>query len=156
MRVPITSITSLYPILPYKYFSLLKKFNVEENVTAMSFSHDGGTIIVTSETGRVMQLNLRGTDAPAQAATVDSAGGRIGGMALVPELSTVSHDWDSSFLKWPADLPQGIQHTPSSPPHSNRLPPQYAHDRLAPNQSATGRFTRWNSSEKTIYPQHWP
>ncbi|CAE6441955.1 unnamed protein product [Rhizoctonia solani] len=71
--------------------SLLKKFNVEENVTAMSFSHDGATIIVTSETGRVMQLNLRGTDAPGQVVTVDPAGGRIGGMALAPEPSTASN-----------------------------------------------------------------
>ncbi|CUA66780.1 Collagen alpha-2(I) chain [Rhizoctonia solani] len=71
--------------------SLLKKFNVEENVTAMSFSHDGATIIVTSETGRVMQLNLRGTDAPGQIVTVDPAGGRIGGMALAPEPSTASN-----------------------------------------------------------------
>ncbi|CAE6513797.1 unnamed protein product [Rhizoctonia solani] len=71
--------------------SLLKKFNVDENVTAMSFSHDGATIIVTSETGRVMQLNLRGTDAPGQAVTVDPVGGRIGGMALVAESSTASN-----------------------------------------------------------------
>ncbi|CAE6430104.1 unnamed protein product [Rhizoctonia solani] len=71
--------------------SLLKKFNVEENVTAMSFSHDGATIIVTSETGRVMQLNLRSTDAPGQTVTVDPAGGRIGGMALVAESSTSSN-----------------------------------------------------------------
>ncbi|CAE6419382.1 unnamed protein product [Rhizoctonia solani] len=70
---------------------LLKKFNVEENVTAMSFSHDGATIIVTSETGRVMQLNLRTTDAPGQAVTVDPAGGRIGGMALVTEPLTPSN-----------------------------------------------------------------
>ncbi|KAF8757064.1 WD40 repeats protein [Rhizoctonia solani] len=71
--------------------SLLKKFNVEENVTAMSFSHDGATIIVTSETGRVMQLNLRSTDAPSQAVAVDPAGGRIGGMALVAESPTSSN-----------------------------------------------------------------
>ncbi|CAE6452697.1 unnamed protein product [Rhizoctonia solani] len=71
--------------------SLLKRFNVEENVTAMSFSHDGATIIVTSETGRVVPLNLRGTDAPGQPVTVDPAGGRIGGMALVADLSTASN-----------------------------------------------------------------
>ncbi|CAE6523419.1 unnamed protein product [Rhizoctonia solani] len=71
--------------------SLLKKFNVEENVTAMSFSHDGATIIVTSETGRIMQLNLRNTDAPGQTVTVDPAGGRIGGMVLAAEPSTASN-----------------------------------------------------------------
>ncbi|KAH7339673.1 hypothetical protein B0J17DRAFT_716676 [Rhizoctonia solani] len=71
--------------------SLLKKFNVEENVTAMSFSHDGATIIVTSETGRVVPLNLRSTDPPGQPVTVDPAGGRIGGMALVADMSTASN-----------------------------------------------------------------
>jgi WD40 repeat protein len=93
-------------------FSLLKKFNVEENVTAMSFSHDGATIIVTSETGRVMQLNLRTTDAPGQAVTVDPAGGRIGGMALVAEPLTVSQGRGPNFLRWLTYLSQAIQHTP--------------------------------------------
>ena len=62
--------------------SLIKKFTVDENVTAMSFSHDGGSIVVGTETGRVLQLNLRSMDKPAQAVVVDSTGGRIGGLAI--------------------------------------------------------------------------
>ncbi|KAJ1304636.1 hypothetical protein OPQ81_005777 [Rhizoctonia solani] len=88
--------------------SLLKKFNVEENVTAMSFSHDGATIIVTSETGRVMPLNLRGNDASGQTVTVDPAGGRIGGMALVAEPSTASNTL-------PRARPTRIDSLPSMP-----------------------------------------
>ncbi|QRV93899.1 hypothetical protein RhiJN_21917 [Ceratobasidium sp. AG-Ba] len=66
-----------------KESSLVKKFTVEENVSAMSFSHDGGSIIVGTEIGRVLQLNLRSIDKPAQAVVIDSSGGRIGGLSLV-------------------------------------------------------------------------
>ncbi|KAG8746997.1 hypothetical protein FRC10_002796 [Ceratobasidium sp. 414] len=65
-----------------KESSLVKKFTVEENVTAMSFSHDGGAIIVGTEAGRVLQLNLRNIDKPAQAVVVDPTGGKIGGLSL--------------------------------------------------------------------------
>jgi protein NEDD1 len=69
--------------------SLVKKFTVEESVTAMSFSHDGGSIVVGTEGGRILQLNLRSIDKPAQAVVVDPAGGRIGGLALIVASSLV-------------------------------------------------------------------
>ncbi|KAG9086876.1 hypothetical protein FS749_003308 [Ceratobasidium sp. UAMH 11750] len=65
-----------------KESSLVKKFTVEENVSVMSFSHDGGSIIVGTEVGRVLQLNLRSMDKPAQAVAVDPTRGRIGGLSL--------------------------------------------------------------------------
>ncbi|KAG9123866.1 hypothetical protein FRC07_013685 [Ceratobasidium sp. 392] len=83
-----------------KESSLVKKFTVEENVSAMSFSHDGGAIIVGTEAGRVLQLNLRSIDKPAQAVVVDPAGGKIGGLSLVVgSASQLTRTMSSSVIK---------------------------------------------------------
>ncbi|KAG8694109.1 hypothetical protein FRC09_010057, partial [Ceratobasidium sp. 395] len=83
-----------------KESSLVKKLPVEENVTAMSFSHDGGSIIVGTEAGRILQLNLRSVDKPAQAVAVDPTGGKIGGLALVAgSASQLTRAMSSSTVK---------------------------------------------------------
>ncbi|KAG9103359.1 hypothetical protein FRC06_011306 [Ceratobasidium sp. 370] len=83
-----------------KESSLVKKFTVEENVTTMSFSHDGGAIIVGTEAGRVLQLNLRSVDKPAQAVVVDPTGGKIGGLSLaVGPASQLARTMSSSAVR---------------------------------------------------------
>ncbi|KAG8694490.1 hypothetical protein FRC08_008456 [Ceratobasidium sp. 394] len=79
-----------------KESSLVKKFTVEENVSAMSFSHDGGSIIVGTEVGRVLQLNLRSMDKPAQAVAVDPTRGRIGGLSLAVGPTPLARTMSSS------------------------------------------------------------
>jgi hypothetical protein len=73
-------------------FSLLKKFTLDENVASIAFSHDGSAVMAATETGRVWQLNLRSTDNPATMVTVDSGGGKIGGLALISDPSVRFHD----------------------------------------------------------------
>lgn len=71
-------------------YSLLKKLDAQESITALAFSHDGGALVAGTETGHVLQVNIRSTDASGQPIAVDPTGGKIGGLALVAESSAVS------------------------------------------------------------------